>query len=94
MPPGTFSDFRIQSQLTWAVVRSFGTRFISRPELMQTTGLAPNTIDYSLRLLKRLSLIDKQQGKAMGKCYYLAVLIEDAVRELHARGFSPVALAG
>ena len=94
MPPGTFSDFRIQSQLTWAVVRSFGTRFFSRPELMQTTGLAPNTIDYSLRLLRRFSLIDEQRIGSTDTRYVLAVSIEDAVRELHARGFSPVALAG
>ena len=51
-------------------------------------------IGYNLKSLRRFSVIDIKKNGSTGYHYWLAVPIEEAVRELRVRGFSPVALVG
>ena len=49
---------------------------------------------YSLRALKKFSVLDVKRDGSANNSYCLAVPVDEAVKELRARGFSPVALVG
>ena len=76
------------------LLRSFGTRYFNKQELAQATGISMANIGYNLKSLRRFSVIDMKKDGSTSYIYCLAAPIEEAVRELRVRGFSPVALVG
>ena len=76
------------------IVRSFGTRSFSKQEIAEATGISMANIGYNLKSLRRFSVIDIKKNGSTSYLYWLAIPIEEAVRELRVRGFSPVALVG
>lgn len=81
-------------QVLDTIVRSFGTRCFNKQEIAQATGISMANIGYNLKSLRRFSVIDMKKDGSTSYIYCLSVPIEEAVRELRVRGFSPVALVG
>ena len=69
------------------IVRSFGTRYFSRLEIAQASGISPENMSYDLKMLKRFSVIDVRRDGSKNYIYFLAVPIGEAVRQLQARGW-------
>ena len=66
----------------------------SKQEIAEATGISMANIGYNLKSLRRFSVIDIKKNGSTSYLYWLAIPIEEAVRELRVRGFSPVALVG
>ena len=81
-------------QILDVIVRSFGTRHFSRQEIAQASGISPENMSYDLKMLKMFSVIEMKRDGSTNYIYSLAVPIEEAISQLQARGFSPVALVG
>lgn len=77
-----------------SILRLYGTNPFTRAEIAKATGVEAENIVYNLRALKRFAILSMKRAGSNDYQYRLSVPVDEAIAELHARGFPQVALVG